>query len=135
MRTGIAVAVLAVFALVGLGCEPTDIHRVKVPEGFDFSTTRDVTVKVTVVDVDGNAGSGTEITVGSTEQELVPGNILARGMTNGQGQFEGVVRIPARYAALRVYATIPGALNRGIPNRTDASILNNEVSVAFGPES
>ncbi len=130
---GTAVAVLAVFAVVGLGCpksQPTDIHQIKVPRGFDYSTTQDVTVKVTVVDFDGNVSPSTEVIVGSTENELVPSNVFVRGVTDDQGQFERVVRVPARLEALRIQASIVG-----ISNLTDASIQNNEVSVSFGPQS
>jgi hypothetical protein len=126
-------AVLAVWALTGLGCTqnpPTDIQSLKIPADFDYSTTQDVTVRVTVSDVAGSVSPGTEVVVGGTGEELVPGNIYTRGITNETGSFEQVVRIPARIAALRVQASIVG-----ITNRADASIENNAVSVAFGPES
>jgi hypothetical protein len=131
---GIAAAVLMGLALIGAGCKPPShpvpIDQVKVPAGFDFATAKDVTVKVTVADGSGNVRPGSVVTVGSSQQELVSGNILARGITDAQGQFERVVRVPARYDALRVKALI-----FGVGHSTDASIEDNAVSVSFGPES
>ncbi len=129
---GAASAVLALWAVVGLGCtqsQPVDIHKLNVPADFTYSTTRDVTVKVTVADVDGNVSSGTQVTVGGTEDELIPGNVFLRGITDDQGKFEQAVRVPARLASLRVQASIVG-----ISNRSDVAIQNNEVSVDFGPQ-
>ncbi len=127
-----AMMVLAVFALTGLGCtapeHPVPIDQIAVPQGFDFSMTKDVTVKVTVADDTGKILPGSLVTVGNTEEQLVPGNILARGITNDQGLFERVIRVPAHYGALRVQA-----LRSGEGQETDAAISNNEVFVAFGP--
>ena len=130
---GAAMAVLAAWTMVGSGCtqsQPTDIQSLTVPADFSYSTTQDVTVTVTVSDVAGVVSPGTEVIVGGTANELVSGNIYARGITDDQGKFEQAVRIPARIAALRVQASIVG-----ITNRIDAAITNNAVSVAFGPES
>jgi hypothetical protein len=134
VRMGAIAALLIGIALVGVGCviptNPVPIDEVTAPRSFDFSTTKDVTVKVTVVDADGNVTPGSLITVGSTEHELVADYILTRGITNDQGQFEEVVRIPARLNALRVRGLI-----EGVGYRTDATIKNNEVSVSVGPVS
>jgi hypothetical protein len=129
---GLAAAALVAWTLAGLGCtqnQPTDIQTLKVPADFAYSTTQDVTVKVSVADVDGNVSPGTQVTVGQTNEELVPGNVLLRGITDNQGKFEQVVRVPARTTDLRVQASI-----MGISNRSDVPILNNEASVAFGPQ-
>ncbi len=131
-RAVLALAVLAFPALVLSGCNQTqtatDIHSLKVPDTFSYSTTQDVTVKVSVADVDGNPSGGTQVTVGDTDNELVPGNVLLRGITDNQGNFEQVLRVPARVTGLRVQASI-----MGISNREDVPIANGEASVAFGP--
>ncbi len=130
VRTAAAVLILA--AMTGAGCtqnQSTDIQSLKVPADFNYSTTQDVTVKVTVADVTGAASPATQVTVGGTADELVPGNIFLRGMTDDQGKFEQSVRIPARLTDLRVQASI-----MGISNRSDVAIQNNEASVAFGPQ-
>lgn len=123
-------AILALFALAAPSCQPashpTDMASVAVPVGFDFSMTKDVTVRVTVVDGGGNAGPGSLVTVGSTEEELAPGNMLARGITDAQGQFEEVVRVPAQHAALRVQALLDG-----VAQTTDAPIKKGEASLSF----
>lgn len=129
---GAAVAALLVWTLAGVGCtqsQSTDIQALKVPADFGYSTTQDVTVKVSVADVDGNVSPGTQVTVGSTAEELIPGNVFLRGITDDQGKFEQVVRVPARTTDLRVQASIIG-----ISNRLDVPIQNNEASVAFGPQ-
>ena len=137
-RMGTAVAVLAVFAVVGLGCQPPShpvpIDQVTVPRDFDFSMTKDVTVKVTVFDRSGKVNSGSVVSIGNAEEKLLGDsmgdNVLARGLTDSQGQFEQVVHIPARYSKLRVQALV-----YGVSHMTKATIQNNEVSVSLGTES
>jgi hypothetical protein len=124
---------VAGWVLVCMGCtqnQPTDIHKLKVPANFDYSTTQDVSVTATVTDADGNVMPGTEVVVGGTGDELVEGNIYTRGITDNQGQFQGMMRIPAWIPELRVQASV-----FGIANKTDVPITNNAVSVAFGPGS
>jgi hypothetical protein len=128
-----ALAALFVWSMVCAGCTPnpsTDIQSLKVPAGFDYSTTQEVTVTATVSDVAGNPRSGTEVIVGGTGGALVPGNIYGRGITNDLGKFQQVISIPARLSTLRLQAS---AL--GIANTADAAITKKTVSVAFGPES
>ena len=130
-RMAVVGTILAVFALACVGCTPpTTIDTVKVPEGFDFSTTRDVTVKVSVADGAGQVSGGTEVVVANTEKELATGNFIVRGVTNDRGEFERLVRVPARFDALRVQVS-----PSGVASGTDVSIVNNEASVAFGPSS
>lgn len=133
-RMGVVAAVLAVFVLMGAGCKAprvaVPIDALRVPKSFDFSTVQDVTVKVTVTDDDGSVIPGSVVTVGNTGQELVGENILSRGSTNDQGQFEQVLRVPARHNALCVQALIYGTAYR-----TDATIENNEITVSFGSGS
>jgi hypothetical protein len=69
------------------------------------------------------------VTVGGTDDELVPGNVFLRGITDDQGKFEQVVRVPARLTGLRVQASI-----MGISNRSDVAIQNGGVSADFGPQ-
>jgi len=135
---GVVAAILMVFAVTGLGCEPPTrpmpIEQVKAPKKFDFSMTQDVTVKVTVVDGAGAMLQGALVTVGDAEAEVVgdsmADNVLARGITNDQGQFEGKVCVPARFDALRVQALVDG-----VAYWAKADIQNNEVSVSFSAES
>ena len=130
-RMAVLAAVLAVFALASVGCAPpTTIDTVKVPEGFDFSTTRDVTVKVTVADGTGQVSGGTEVVVANTEKEIAAGDFIVRGVTNDRGEFERLLRVPARFDALRVRVS-----PSGVASETDVSIVNNEAFVAFGPSS
>ena len=127
----VAVSVLAFCALACLGCTPpTTIDTVKVPEGFNFSTTRDITVKVSVADGTGQISAGTEVIVANTEKELAAGNYIIRGVTNDLGEFERLVRVPARFDALHVRVS-----PSGVASGTDVSIVNNEASVVFGPSS
>ena len=129
---GAAAAVLIAWTLTGLGCtqnQSTDIQTLEVPANFNYSTTQDIAVKVSVEDVEGNASPGTQVTVGGTSDELVPGNIFLRGTTDDQGKFEQTVRVPARLTDLRVQASV-----MGISNRSDVPIVNHEASVAFGPQ-
>ena len=130
---GVSTVLLALWAVAGLGCtqgQPVDIQTQNVPSDFSYSTTQDVTVKVTVLDVDGNASGGTQVTVGNSTDELVPGNVLLRGITDSQGKFEQTLRVPARVTDLRIQASI-----MGVSNREDVPIVNNEASVGFGPQS
>jgi hypothetical protein len=127
----VTAAVLAVFALTALGCQlPQTVDQVKVPEGFDFSTTQDITVKVSVADGTGAVAPGAEVIVAGTEDDIAGHNFITRGVTDARGEFEQLVRVPARFETLHIQ-TSP----LGVASGTDASIVNNEVSVAFGPGS
>ena len=133
-RTGKMMFVLALFAgiaLAGIGCQqPQTMDDLKVPEGFDFSTTQDVTVKVAVADTVGKAAQGTEVIVAATQDDFDAHNYITRGVTDARGEFERLVRVPARLDALRVQVS-----PSGVAGGTDVSIVNSELSVSFGPSS
>jgi hypothetical protein len=92
--------------------------------------TQDVKVKVTVADAEGTVGRGDVVTLGRGGEELVSGNILAQGITNVQGQFNALVRVPAGLSAFRVQANSGDARYD-----TEISIEGAAVGVSFGPEN
>lgn len=100
-----------------------------VPGHFDYDMTNDFVVAVTVLQLDGNPWSDVVVSV-YDDQEL-PGDqtLLARGMTDANGNWESPVVIPSYQTAVNVVASIMGARNRiRVPADSDRLI------VTFGGE-
>jgi hypothetical protein len=100
-----------------------------VPGHFDYDMTNDFVVAVTVLQLDGNPWS--DVVVSVYDDQEMPGDqtLLARGMTDANGNWESPVVIPSYQTAVNVVASIMGARNRiRVPADSDRLI------VTFGGE-
>ncbi|MCF8428884.1 MAG: LruC domain-containing protein [Bacteroidia bacterium] len=96
-----------------------NIDNLKTPDGFNYQTTRLNSVKVLVLNADGNVYNNAIVYIMDNSFEL-GGRILAKGITNFKGEWETKVEVPLSLASLVINTS---AIN--IPN--DVIINNNEV--------
>lgn len=100
-----------------------------VPGHFNYDLTNDFVVEVTVLQLDGNPWA--DVVVSVYDDQYLPGDqtLLARGMTDANGKWEGPVVVPSYQTAVNVVASIMGARNR-----IRVSADTNPVVVTFGGE-
>jgi LruC domain-containing protein len=99
------------------------INSLKIPNGFNFETTRLKKIKLTFLNPQGNVHKNIIVTIMDNSYEL-NGKVLAKGRTNEMGVFETLVEVPLSLNNLVVNST---AYN--IPR--DVLVLNNDNIVAY----
>lgn len=101
------------------------VTSLKVPQNFDFATTRVIEVDVTALNPNGQPYAKVMVAVYSLDgQSLSP---LIRGVTDASGRFYDLLRLPAYHKQLNVQVS---AL--GIANGRTLTIQNNRISARFG---
>ncbi|MGV3526658.1 MAG: hypothetical protein ACO1RX_20740 [Candidatus Sericytochromatia bacterium] len=101
------------------------VTSLKVPQNFDFATTRVIEVDVTALNPNGQPYAKVMVAVYSLDgQALSP---LIRGVTDASGRFYDLLRLPAYHKQLNVQVS---AL--GIANGRTLTIQNNRISARFG---
>lgn len=96
----------------------TGINGLKIPNGFNYETTRFKKIKLTFLTPQGNVHKNIIVTIMDNSLEL-NGKVLAKGKTNDLGIFETLVEVPLSLNNLVINST---AYN--IPR--DVMVLNND---------
>lgn len=111
----------------------TDNTHLVVPEDFDYNMNQDITLRIQVLDHNGNPGKHIAVTVTeatsfelSQDEDPVPQpaplqNVISRGQTDAQGYFEQLIRLPGYLREVRVQVSQLGIDNVAVLN------INNPV--------
>lgn len=95
------------------------IDDLKTPNGFNYQTTRINSVKITLLDANGNVYNNAVVYIMDNSYEL-GGRVLAKGITNTKGEWDTKVEVPLSLSNLVINTS---AIN--IPN--DVIINNYEI--------
>jgi hypothetical protein len=106
------------------GCPVEDIEDLDVDDSFDFASTRDVFVDVTVRTANGDAFAGIAVMIfDDSSDTATEATMIHRGITDMNGRFTTVLRIPGHYQALHTIVSAIGIANDAqVPIRGDAAI-------------
>lgn len=128
-----AIGVDELVAAVGsslLGCEGRLPEDLRVPDGFDYATSREVHIDVTVHTPNGAPFPGATVSVLEPEatRSGTP-ELLWRGSTDLHGRYAADVRVPARFTALRVVASTFGTVNDVV-----VPVIGGRIALVFGAD-
>lgn len=99
------------------------IENLNVQQNFDYSSTQDVAVKLSVFNPNTKAYSGVPIAVFGTDSPKA----LLQGVTNTNGVFEQMIRVPAHVKNVNVQVSAIG-----IDNSASLPIQAGKVIASFG---
>lgn len=99
------------------------IESLNVQKNFDYSSTQDVALTLSVFNPNQKAYSGVPITVFDSENQ----EALLKGVTNAKGRFEKALRVPAHVKSVNVQVSAIG-----INNSASIPIQAGQVIATFG---
>lgn len=99
------------------------IESLRVQENFDYSSTQDVALTLSVFNPNQKAYSGVPIAVFDSENQ----EPLIKGITNANGRFENALRLPAHVKSVNVQVSAIG-----INNSASIPIQSGRVIANFG---
>lgn len=106
------------------GLQSIPIASLNIPKGFDYATTQDVQVDIQVKSPNGAPYPKVMVAIYGTEAGLNP---LIRGVTDANGRYQDLMRIPGYHRSLQVQVS---AL--GIENFRQVPISNRQITAQFG---
>lgn len=104
----------------------TSMDELKAPNGFDFSTGKNVGIEVRMLDNENNPVPGMRVDVYTADPDE-GGRLMVAGITDEQGNFKVDYRIPVYQKSVVV-----GTRAIGFPNRTLVNVTNGQVSCTLG---
>ena len=111
------------------GCEVPSIDDLQVDDTFDYATTHDVLVDITVATANRQPYRQIEVLVfAPVAADGTEPTLLYRGLTDVDGRYTAVVNLPTRHDALQIVVSA-----YGIPNAATIPLEGDAVIHAFGP--
>jgi len=111
------------------GCAVPSIDDLHVDDSFDYATTHDVLIDITVATANHQPYRQIEVLVfAPVAADGAEPPLLYRGLTNVDGRYTAVVNLPTRYDALQIIVSA-----YGIPNAATVPLEGDAVIHAFGP--
>jgi hypothetical protein len=101
------------------------IASLNVPKGFDYATTQDIQVDIQVKSPNGNPYQKVMVAIYAVDSQGF--NPLVRGVTDAEGRYQDLMRIPGYHQALQIQVS---AL--GIENYQQVKIVNDQLIAQFG---
>lgn len=101
------------------------IASLNVPKGFDYATTQDVQVDIQVKSPNGNPYQKVMVAIYAVDSQGF--NPLVRGVTDAEGRYQDLMRIPGYHQDLQIQVS---AL--GIENYQRVKIVNDQLIAQFG---
>ena len=115
---------------------PADNLSLDVPADFDYDMNQDVTLRIQVLDHNGNPGKHIAVTISepltfalSPTEDPVPqpaplSSVVSRGQTNAQGYFEQTIRLPGHLNKVRVQVSQLGIENVAVLDINSATVFH-----------
>lgn len=115
---------------------PADNLSLDVPADFDYDMNQDVTLRIQVLDHNGNPGKHIAVTISepltfalSPVEDPVPqpaplSSVVSRGQTNAQGYFEQTIRLPGHLDKVRVQVSQLGIENVAVLDINSATVFH-----------
>lgn len=100
------------------------MESLKVPNGFDYASSQTIRVDIQVFNPNGKNYAQVLIGLYRHKDDKLP---LSLGITDHQGRYQGLLRVPTDYQSLHLKAS---AL--GINNQMDLPIINGSVHTVLG---
>lgn len=104
----------------------SEIEDLKVQQDFDYSSTRDIDLKLFVKNPNNKAYARVPVTIFSPENK----ETLAQGLSDAEGFLEKQFRVPAHYTQVLVQVSA-----MGIPNNIVVPLQSSRIEAYFGPET
>ncbi len=101
------------------------IASLNVPKGFDYATTQDIQVDIQVKSPNGNPYQKVMVAIYAVDSQGF--NPLVRGVTDAEGRYQDLMRIPGYHQDLQIQVS---AL--GIENYQRVKIVNDQLIAQFG---
>lgn len=122
-----SIFLIALFLLSGCLEKPVQEISETVSEvsNFDFVTTSDVSLQVSLKDATGAPFKGVKVSVYEYANDTL-GKKIFTAVTNGSGQLKESINLPAYYETVVVQTNFIG-----IPNNIQVPILNNTVELTY----
>lgn len=104
----------------------TSLADLKVPSGFNWSASRNLTTDISIVGIEGKPMSKIRVDI-YDKDAYEGGEILWSGFTNDQGELNAPIKLPSRLTEVVVHAKAMGMGN----NRITASVTGDQVKAHF----
>ena len=116
--------------------DPADNLSLDAPADFDYDMNQDVTLRIQVLDHNGNPGKHIAVTISepltfalSPVEDPVPqpaplSSVVSRGQTNAQGYFEQTIRLPGHLDKVRVQVSQLGIENVAVLDINSATVFH-----------
>lgn len=116
--------------------DSADNLSLDVPADFDYDMNQDVTLRIQVLDHNGNPGKHIAVTISeplpftlSAVEDPVPqpaplSSVVSRGQTNAQGYFEQTIRLPGHLDKVRVQVSQLGIENVAVLDINSATVFH-----------
>lgn len=107
----------------------TDIRDLKVPDSFNWSSSKNLTTDISVVGIEGIPMSRVRVDI-YDKDAYEGGKVLWSGFTNKNGRLEAPIKLPTSLTEVVVHAKVVGVGD----NRITASTRGNKITAHFSGE-